>query len=497
MSSDSKYDVVVIGGGLGGLECGYILSKKGKKVLVLEQCGLIGGCIQSFRREGHLFDTGFHYVGGLDEGQMLHRLFKYFGLMELPWVRLDRECFDQVTIGDSSYKFVNGYENFEEELCRAFPSQREGIAKYVKMLKEVGDNIQKSFEPRTALDVLENSMFSRSAYGFLKESISDDRLIDVLSGTSIKMELNREKLPLYTFGQINSTFVQSAYRLRGGGMQIAETLVASIERFGGKVVKNRKVTGFKAVDGRVSSVIVNNGEEEYETDIVISDIHPARTAQMLQESGLVRKIFAKRMTSMENTFGVFTVNIALKPGKLRYRNRNEYIYRKGGIWEYHEKLSDEVEAALVSFAPPKVGREWSEVVDILIPMKWEKVSKWFGTKIGYRGEDYKKFKEEMAERAIDFVNEKVEGLRAAVDKYWVSTPLTYTDYTGTVEGSAYGIRKDYSNTMYTILTPKTPVENVYLTGQNLNLHGILGTSMTSFFTCAEILGMQTIVEDLG
>jgi all-trans-retinol 13,14-reductase len=51
--------------------------------------------------------------------------------------------------------------------------------------------------------------------------------------------------------------------------------------------------------------------------------------------------------------------------------------------------------------------------------------------------------------------------------------------------------------MYTILTPKTPVENVYLTGQNLNLHGILGTSMTSFFTCAEILGMQTIVEDLG
>jgi all-trans-retinol 13,14-reductase len=48
-----------------------------------------------------------------------------------------------------------------------------------------------------------------------------------------------------------------------------------------------------------------------------------------------------------------------------------------------------------------------------------------------------------------------------------------------------------------MLTPKTPIENLLLTGQNLNLHGILGVSMTSFFTCAEIIGMEKIREELG
>lgn len=43
--------------------------------------------------------------------------------------------------------------------------------------------------------------------------------------------------------------------------------------------------------------------------------------------------------------------------------------------------------------------------------------------------------------------------------------------------------------------PRTPIPNLFLTGQNLSLHGILGVSVTSFFTCAEILGMKTVTKD--
>ena len=50
--------------------------------------------------------------------------------------------------------------------------------------------------------------------------------------------------------------------------------------------------------------------------------------------------------------------------------------------------------------------------------------------------------------------------------------------------------------MTTVLAPKTPIENVWLTGQNLNLHGVLGVSMTSVITAAQIIGMETIVKDL-
>ena len=74
--------VIIIGSGLGGLECGYILAKNGFQVTVLEHDSCIGGCLQTFRRGSAQFDTGFHYVGGLGEGQSLNALFRYFDLDE-------------------------------------------------------------------------------------------------------------------------------------------------------------------------------------------------------------------------------------------------------------------------------------------------------------------------------------------------------------------------------------------------------------------------------
>lgn len=98
---------------------------------------------------------------------------------------------------------------------------------------------------------------------------------------------------------------------------------------------------------------------------------------------------------------------------------------------------------------------------------------------------------------MDLAAKHIDGIAEAHEAHWVSTPLTYADYTATEHGSAYGIRKDYNATMFTVLTPKTPVPNVLLTYQNLNLHGILGTSMTAMFTCAEIIGMPTVVNQLN
>ena len=64
----SRHDVIIVGSGLGGLLCAGILARAGLNVLVLEQGTQPGGCLQTYRRHGLDFDTGFHYVGGLDEG---------------------------------------------------------------------------------------------------------------------------------------------------------------------------------------------------------------------------------------------------------------------------------------------------------------------------------------------------------------------------------------------------------------------------------------------
>ena len=70
-----QYDVIIIGGGLGGLSTGVMLSKEGLNVCVLEQHSVIGGCLQSFQRNGRTLDTGMHYVGSFSEGQIMHQYF--------------------------------------------------------------------------------------------------------------------------------------------------------------------------------------------------------------------------------------------------------------------------------------------------------------------------------------------------------------------------------------------------------------------------------------
>ena len=68
-----KYDIVIIGSGLGGLICAAVLSREGYSVCVLEKNDIPGGCFQGFKRFGRTLDTGVHYIGSMDEGEILHR----------------------------------------------------------------------------------------------------------------------------------------------------------------------------------------------------------------------------------------------------------------------------------------------------------------------------------------------------------------------------------------------------------------------------------------
>ena len=102
----SKYDTIIIGSGLGGLMTALILAKEGKKVAVLEQNKQFGGNLQTFLRQGILFDTGVHYVGSLDKGQTLYSYFSYAGI--LPYLDLERmpqEGFDYICFGQEQIDY--------------------------------------------------------------------------------------------------------------------------------------------------------------------------------------------------------------------------------------------------------------------------------------------------------------------------------------------------------------------------------------------------------
>ena len=484
-----KYDAVIIGSGLGGLECAHILSKAGMSVLLLERGAQAGGCLQSYRRHGLAFDTGFHYVGGLDEGQSLHSAFRHLGLLRLPWQRLDNH-FDRVTIGNQTFSFAQGYDAFVETLTAAFPAERDALNKYADMLKQCGEQQFDALNPQTGESSLLSRLFETSAYQYLTETFHDPLLINVLCGTSLKMELRKESLPLFTFAHGNGSFIESSWRLKGDGSLIVNSLVDGIRMHGGEIICNTEVRELVEKDGKLVHAVCSNGEI-YEGTIFISNIHPAVTCNLVKQSSRMKKVYRSRITHLENTFGMFTVSLRIKPQTLRYFNWNQYIYKEPDVWAFHLK-NNPVSGVLVSCRIPEDGSKYVQQVDLLTPMNWSECEQWSHTEVGRRGEDYKAMKKRVADECITLAGRFIPGLRDRITGCYTSTPLTYRNYTLTPEGSAYGLRKDFRNPMITLLSPRTPIPNLLLTGQNLMLHGLHGVTMTALFTCAEVLGKEPI-----
>ena len=481
--------VIIIGSGLGGLECGYILAKKGFRVTILERASKPGGCLQSFRRGGRIFDTGLHYVGGLGEGQSLRPFFEYFGLMDLPWKQINPDCVDEIVIGAQSYPLASGHDRFVGRLAERFPAERNNLNEYARFLKKVGDDIFKIFEGDS---VEMNDLLGLSAYEYLRSTIKDPLLRQVLSGAFMRMEL-RESLPLYVFAQINESFIQSAWKLEGGGDQIVRKLVDSITSMGGTVRTNAKVTSIRAVCGEVSEVEVN-GSETVRADWVISDAHPAVTLGLISDG--LRKVYKERISALDNTFGVFTANICLKPKVPASPDGNIFIHREGiDLWHSDPSVTESV---MVHFYPEPRGGVTH--LDLMSPMSFIQSEDESDHGLSLSGKiasdsegAYKSAKQKKFEECLDLVGNRLPWLEGSIESFYTSTPLTYSRYTSTPQGAAFGIRHDWRTPLRTILSPRTPLKNLLFTGQSLNLHGLLGVSMTSVLTCREILGNDIIV----
>ena len=410
--------------------------------------------------------------------------------MRLPWQHLDPEGFDRVMIGGRNFAYAEGREAFVETLSREFPSEREGLRHYATIMGEIGSHLHDAILPRDEVNFFNTSLFSQSAYDFLNTTFRDPLLRNVLCGSSLKMELDMETLPLYTFAQGNNSFIESSWRLKGDGSMLVDSLIADIRQMGGEVICNSGVEELVEQDGKLVAALTVNGER-YEADWFISDAHPSVTVDLVKESSKIKKVFRRRIHSLANTYGMYTVSLIIKPNTLRYFNWNQYIYKEPNVWTYYQD-NNPVSGILICCRVPEDGSPYTRNVDIVTPMPWDKVAQWSDTKIGHRGEDYRAFKNKKADECIALAETFIPGLHDMIEAKFSSTPLTYRDYTATPEGSAYGVRKDWHSPMLTLLTPKTPIPNLLLTGQSLTLHGLLGVSMTSLFTCAEILGKEKV-----
>lgn len=497
------YDFVIIGSGMSGLECAYILANEGYKVVVLEKNHQIGGNLQVFSRDKCVFDTGVHYIGSLDEGECLNKFFKYFGLMDLKWKRMDDDCVDLIRFSDGTeYKIGQGYKNFKSNLYEYFPDEKEVIDTYCTKIQHICTKF-----PLYNLDLAnqenyltsgDDTLLSENTAAYLDSITDNERLKNVLAGTNALYAGVKSKSPLYIHALIINSYITGSYRLKDGGSQIAITMTRAIKKLGGKVLKRKEVIGANYNDDKTISEVKTSDGSTYKAKNYISNMHPAVTIDVFGEDRFI-KAYRNRIKKLENTISSFIMHIVLKEDSFEYLNYN--IYQNGeNVWDgiNYSKENWPDNYFLCTPATSK-NEKYAECLSAMTYMHYDEVRQWENTSNtianpGERGPSYEAFKKEKEEIFIKKLEEKYPDIRSKIKSIHSTTPLTFRDYIGDKEGSLYGILKDSNNPVRSLINPSTKIPNLYLTGQNLILHGILGATIGAFVTCFNFVDKKKLME---
>ena len=495
-----KTKVIIIGSGLGGLSCGVILAKNGYDVTVLEKEHQYGGCLQCFSRKGVKFETGMHFIGSTDKGQTLSRLLHYLEIEgDITLSRLDPDGYDVVSLNGRDYRIPMGREAFIRQLSEYYPHQHENITTYYNLIERLSSaSSLHTMQEQNTFDAIGTEYQLRSVNEVIDSIITDEMLAKVLVGHLPLYSGIKGRTPFSDHAFITDFYNKSAYRIVGGSDGVAKALVRVIEKYGGKVLTRMNVDHIVCDDTHATDVEVKCGNTRrmLPADYIIAGIHPARTLEML-DTNLIRPAFRKRVSELPQTLGSFSVYLHFKENQVQYMNYNNYVYRDGDPWNC-ENYDDKSwpKGYLYMHFCDEDNQNFAKAGCVLSYMHIDDLKEWSNTRTGHRGQAYEDFKKRKAERIIDALNEKYPGIRNSIENYYTSTPLTYRDYTGTEQGSMYGIMHDITLGGACRIPQRTKIPNLLLTGQNINSHGMLGVLVGSIVTCSELLTAKEIYKQI-
>lgn len=499
-----KYDVVIVGSGLGGLVSAIILAKEGYSVCVLEKNNQFGGNLQTFVRDKTIFDTGVHYIGGLDKGQNLYNYFKYIGIIDdLKLKKLDEDAYDIISFDDDEreYPHAQGYDNFVKQLKKYFPEEEEALKAYCKKLVDTCDSFP-LYNLKNSEVKYDPAVLSENAKEYIDSVTQNEKLRAVLAGSNFLYAGIEDKSPLYVHALSVNSYMQSSWRCINGGSQITKQLIKQLKKYGGETYKYREVSGFGFEEDKLVSAKIKNGEEVF-GDIFISNIEPKTTLNLVGEKRF-RKSFYNRVQGLENVGSAFSLYLVFKPNTFKYLNHNYYHFKDSTkVWKtMHATQETWPEGYMASMNVSAKQNEWAESMTLITFMDFNEVKQWEHTHNTTaeemdRGEAYNRFKDQKTEQFLIEVEKKFPGIRDCIQSVHASTPLSYRDYIGGQNGNLYGYVKDSNNPMKTFISAKTKIDNLYLTGQSINMHGVLGVTIGAVVTCAEILGKDYLVNKIN
>lgn len=488
---------------MGGLLTAVLLAKEGYDVAVVEQNKQVGGCLQTFSFDKKVFDSAVHYLGSLAEGEALDRIFTYAGIRkELHLQRLDMDCFDALLFAeeDRTYRLAQGIDQFEESLWAQFPGEKEAIRNYRMLLQNTCDRFP-LYNLRNGDASEKNAVLHLNLADELQKITADPHLQKVLSGNAILYAGEQDKTAFYLHALVSKSYIDSSWRCVGGSSQIAKLLWRKLQEYGGVIYRNEKINSLVLENGLITKAVSESGNE-FHAQHFISNIHPQQTIGLLSDQSVLKPVFRSRVQNAAPTVGCLMLNIVLKPGTVAYKNYNINWNAEDSL-KLIAKLPEMFPVNYsIYYTEDRHHIGFAESVSILTYIDTKDFDAWKGTfnstrNAEDRGQSYNDFKEAKAAALMDKVSERFPELQNNTQSYKIATPLSYRDYQGSVAGCMYGIQKDVNHLNQTSFTTKTRIPNLYLTGQNINLHGILGVSMTALSSVADFTGMDYLLSKIN
>ena len=535
-----NYDVIIIGSGLGGLSCGATLAKNGKKVLVLEQHELIGGCATCFKRKGMLIDAGLHEMDfGSEKTDMKHIVFKKLGLFEkitlvpLPsaWsVKvLDSKSggadFDEANSNKAKTQdFLIPHKSTKEALISYLTKKKKGLEKYFKKLNfqarlnykfpfEMGF-LEFFFAPLHTLFFLTLSAIRQRKVGdMLNKLIKDSKLKKILNINMAYYHCDAWRFNWNFHAIAQANYYHQGVYIKGGSQSLSDALAEIIKENGGEVrarcdvkkilLADKKAVGVAFVDN-TNSDSKAKGVQELFAEKIVANCDPRIVYEELldskvsrADSKLTQNFTAK--TSLLSVYMVFDTNLSKKFKDMDYSTfciDKEY-FDKPFDREGENMLAQDIEKrgfVFVNYSKIDSGlseredRYFGVITALSSYEEWENLSK----------EEYKA-KKERAKKAFE---SRLEAFFPGIMEHCIhsefATPKTIERYTRAKKGVPYGWDQDLEGFFARSRFKSKSVKNLYFASAfGFPGGGFTGALLSGYRTARKMLDPYFYPRQLG
>jgi prolycopene isomerase len=497
--TNSNFDVIVIGSGIGGLVTATQLAKKGAKVLVLERYVIPGGSAGYFEREGYRFDVGASMMFGFGSQGTTNLLTRALGTVDQYIETVPDSVQIHYHLPDNlEVKTHKNYELFLQELSAIFPHEKIGIKKFYDECWDVFNclnvmDLLSLEEPKYLTRVFFQHPFAcLGLVKYLPQNVGDIArryISDPILLKFIDMEcycwsvVPADKTPMINAGMVFSDRHYGGINYPKGGVgQIALKLVEGLEKYGGEIQYGARVTQIIMEDDQAVGVKLASGQE-YRAKRIVSNATRWDTFEKLLPPEKMPKKEQKWQDRYQKSPSFLSLHLGVEGKVLKPGTDCHHI-----LLENWDKIEDEEGTIFVSIPTlldPSLAPENYHIIHSFTPS-------WIHSYQNLSPKEYEQKKEEAAGRIIERLEAIFPGLDAGLDYMEVGTPRTHRRFLGRDDGTYGPIPRRKLPGLLTMPFNKTPIKGLYCVGDSTFPGQGLNAVAFSGFACG-----HRVAVDLG